>query len=127
MLPQVGFVEFMVLAIVALLVVGPRDLPKLMRRVGGLARKARGMADEFRQAFDEMGREAELGELKKELEDLKRANPLKDMESELKTLDADARAAWRDDARPLKGAVEAPVEGESPTPAEPKKTGAAGD
>jgi sec-independent protein translocase protein TatB len=57
--------EFMLLAIVALMVIGPKDLPKAMRVVGQLVGKARGMARQFRSGFDNMVREAELEEMEK--------------------------------------------------------------
>jgi sec-independent protein translocase protein TatB len=57
--------EFMLLAIVALMVIGPKDLPKAMRFVGQLVGKARGMARQFRSGFDNMVREAELEEMEK--------------------------------------------------------------
>lgn len=55
--------EFMLLAIVALVVIGPKDLPKAMRVVGQLVGKARGMARQFRSGFDNMVRESELAEM----------------------------------------------------------------
>jgi sec-independent protein translocase protein TatB len=57
--------EFMLLAIVALVVIGPKDLPKAMRVVGQLLGKARGMARQFRSGFDTMLRESELEEMEK--------------------------------------------------------------
>ncbi len=61
---------------VALIVVGPKDLPRMMHMAGKWAGKARAMANEFRKSFDEMARQAELDELRKEIEDLKKNNPL---------------------------------------------------
>ena len=49
---------------VALIVVGPKDLPKLMRTAGQWAGKARSMADQFRRSFDELARQSELDELR---------------------------------------------------------------
>ena len=57
--------EFLVVAIVALLVIGPKDLPKAMRFVGNWVGKARGVARQFRSGFDNMVREAELAEMEK--------------------------------------------------------------
>jgi sec-independent protein translocase protein TatB len=57
--------EFLVVAIVALLVIGPKDLPKAMRLVGHWVGKARGVARQFRTGFDNMVREAELAEMEK--------------------------------------------------------------
>jgi sec-independent protein translocase protein TatB len=58
--------EFLVVGIVALLVIGPKDLPKAMRFVGKWFGKARGVARQFRSGFDNMVREAELAELEKQ-------------------------------------------------------------
>jgi sec-independent protein translocase protein TatB len=55
--------EFLLVAIVALLVIGPKDLPKAMRIVGQWVGKARGMARHFRSGFDAMIRESELEEM----------------------------------------------------------------
>ena len=57
--------EFMLVAFVALVVIGPKDLPKAMRVVGFWVGKARGVARQFRQGFDSMVREAELEEMEK--------------------------------------------------------------
>jgi sec-independent protein translocase protein TatB len=57
--------ELMVVAVVALLVIGPKDLPKAMRFVGHWVGKARGVARQFRSGFDAMVREAELAEMEK--------------------------------------------------------------
>jgi sec-independent protein translocase protein TatB len=64
--------HIIVLLVVALVVVGPKDLPRLMNMAGRWAGKARAMANEFRKSFDEMARQAELDELRKEIEDLKK-------------------------------------------------------
>lgn len=71
MLPQFGFTEFLLIAIVALIVVGPKDLPLMMRKLGKFVGKARAMAREFQSAFDDIARQAELDELRKEITDLK--------------------------------------------------------
>lgn len=57
--------EFLVVAIVALLVIGPKDLPKALRFVGHWVGKARGVARQFRSGFDTMVREAELADMEK--------------------------------------------------------------
>lgn len=57
--------ELLLVAIVALLVIGPKDLPKAMRFVGHWVGKARGIARQFRSGFDSMVREAELAEMEK--------------------------------------------------------------
>jgi sec-independent protein translocase protein TatB len=61
--------EMMVVAVVALLVIGPKDLPKAMRFVGYWVGRARGVARQFRSGFDAMVREAELAEMEKKWAD----------------------------------------------------------
>jgi len=68
---DIAWSELFVIIIVALVVVGPKDLPKLMRTVGQWAGRARAMADQFRRSFDDMARQAELDELRTEVNRLK--------------------------------------------------------
>lgn len=101
--------------VVALVVVGPQDLPKLMRKVGQWVAKARSMADQFRSSFDEMARQSELDELRKEIESLRNAKPLAETEQALNDalkvpeihLDKPAAAPPEPAAEP--SAVEPPV------------------
>jgi sec-independent protein translocase protein TatB len=71
MLPEAGALELLFLAGVALIVVGPKDLPVLMRKVGQWVGKMRALAAEFRSSFDELARQSELDELRKEVEALR--------------------------------------------------------
>jgi sec-independent protein translocase protein TatB len=57
--------EILIIAVVALLVIGPKDLPRVMRTVGNFVGKARGMAKHFRSGLDTMMRESELEEMEK--------------------------------------------------------------
>lgn len=66
-----GALELIFLSIVALVVVGPKDLPILLRKVGQFTAKMRGLANEFRSSFDEMARQSELDELRKEVDALR--------------------------------------------------------
>ncbi len=83
MLPSLGFNEIIILGILALVVVGPKDLPLLFRKLGRWTAKLRGMAQEFRTGFDELARQAELDELKKEVDALRRTTSLQDIRNEL--------------------------------------------
>lgn len=58
-------IELMLVAVVALLVIGPKDLPLVLRKVGAAVGKARGMARHFRSGVDTMIREAELEDMEK--------------------------------------------------------------
>ena len=75
--------HILILLIVAMVVVGPKDLPRLMRIVGQWMGKARRMADEFRKSFDDMARQSELDELRKEIESLRADRPLAGIEHDL--------------------------------------------
>ena len=70
---DIAWSELFVILIVALVVVGPKDLPKLMRKVGQWTGRARTMADQFRRSFDDMARQAELDELRSEVNKMKTA------------------------------------------------------
>lgn len=83
MLPSLGFSEILVLAVLALIVVGPKDLPLMLRKIGRFMAKMRAMANEFRSGFDELARQAELDELKREVEALRRSNPLSEIAREV--------------------------------------------
>ena len=58
--------EFLLIAVVALVVIGPKDLPRVMRMVGGWVGKGRAMSRHLRSGFDTMMREAELEEMQKQ-------------------------------------------------------------
>ncbi len=75
--------HILIVLIVALVVVGPKDLPRLMRTLGQWMAKARRMADEFRRSFDDMARQADLDELRKEIESLRAERPLAGIEHDL--------------------------------------------
>lgn len=89
MIPQIGFSEMLLLGILALVVLGPKDLPLMMRKFGRITGKLRMMAFEFQQSFDELGRQAELDELRKEVEALKKDSGIDDIQKEFEQTDAD--------------------------------------
>ena len=134
--PGIGGGEYLVIAIVALLVVGPERLPLLLRKLGKMVAKARGMANEFRSSFDEMARQSELDELRKEVEALRTGQGMH-------ALGADAESAFRDirddlnkpvnppmlsapDEWPDSPPVMAPLELPAPKPRKSGKSAAAG-
>lgn len=65
---DLGWSEMLVILVVALIVIGPKDLPKVARQIGRWTGKARAMAREFQRSFDDMAREAELEEIKANLQ-----------------------------------------------------------
>lgn len=119
MMPGVGFEEMILLVLVAIIVIGPKDLPLMMRKFGRFTGKMRAMAFEFKQGFDELGRQAELEELRKEVADLKKHTGLedlrKDLEDDTRNLESDVRSALTDTApRPVAAAPGEPAPGAEP-------------
>ena len=94
--------EIMVIGAVALIVIGPKDLPKALRTVGQVTGKLRRMAAEFQGQFNEAMREAELDEVKKQLQGVN------DSVSSLGNTDFNPIQTIRDE---LKTSIEAPVPG----------------
>ncbi len=64
---DIGWQELFIIAVFAILVVGPKDLPRMLKTVMQWIRKARGLAREFQSGVDEMVREADLDDLKKDI------------------------------------------------------------
>jgi sec-independent protein translocase protein TatB len=106
---DISWSEFLLIGVVALIVIGPKELPGVLRTLGQYTRKVRSMASEFQSQFQEAMREAEMADLKKQVDDM--AQDLKDFDP-LKEVKSDVEAASRDIERSL----EAPVE---PTSAPP--------
>lgn len=65
---DIAWSELALIGVVALVVIGPKDLPRVMRTLGQWTRRARAMAAEFQRNLDDMVREAELDEIRKEVE-----------------------------------------------------------
>ena len=80
--------EVMVIGAVALIVIGPKDLPKALRTVGNMTAKVRRMASEFQSQFNDAMREAELDEIRKQVEGVNQSvagfNPVDSVRDELK-------------------------------------------
>lgn len=104
---DLGWSELMLIAVIALIVVGPKELPRVLRAVTQTIGKVKGLAREFQSGLDEMAREAELTDLKKSVQDVSRGNLDKALEDTIdptgdvkKSLD-DMKSAVEDN--PLKG------------------------
>ncbi len=93
MLPQFGLAEFLLIAVAALIVVGPSDLPLMMRKIGRFVAQGKAMAREFQSAFDDMARQAELDELRKEIEQIKRDNAVSQAVDDLRAVESDMNEA----------------------------------
>ncbi|MFZ5783364.1 MAG: Sec-independent protein translocase protein TatB [Pseudomonadota bacterium] len=93
--------ELLIIAIVALIVIGPKELPNLLRSWGRWMAQMRGMASEFRGHVDEMVRQSELDEVKKQLEsapglDLQALDPTKQIKSAIQEGMAEGEKALAD-------------------------------
>jgi sec-independent protein translocase protein TatB len=72
---DIGWTELLVIAVVLIVVVGPKDLPPMLRAFGKMTQRAKKVAGEFRAQFDEALREADLDEVRQTLADAQRLNP----------------------------------------------------
>jgi sec-independent protein translocase protein TatB len=73
--------HIIVMVVIALVVIGPKDLPRLMNMAGKWARKGHTVINGLRRNFDELARTSELDGLRAEMNAIKRANPLSSMEA----------------------------------------------
>jgi len=119
---DIGWTEMLVISVIAILVVGPKDLPAMLRTVGQFVGKAKRMAREFQTQFDDAVRDSDLDEVRKSFEDLKSANPtgeigkalnpLKEAADDLKNtveksgLDADISQGPSDTSEPIESSGE---------------------
>lgn len=121
---DLGWTEMAVVALIALIVIGPKDLPRVLRTAGKWAGKARAIAREFRVSLDDMVRNAELDDVKKDVESVAKYNPKKDLENAVDPTGELARdlASTTGDTKPAK-AADAPGEADT----EPAKSADAPD
>src|SRR6202012_4634492 len=120
---DIGWSEFAVIAVVALIAIGPKELPGVLRMVGQWVAKARKMAGEFQGQFQEAMREAEMADLKKSFDEVKEAasgfaggnimtSLQKEFSSALDVSDIDKPAASTETpATPLEASVETSLSG----------------
>ena len=99
--------KLLILGLVALIVVGPKDLPLLLRTIGKYVGMIRRQANEFRAQFDEAMRDSELASLRAELESAKR-DATATVNEAGRAMESDLNAATRDIEHQIK--PPAPVE-----------------
>ena len=121
---DIGWQELFIIGLVAIIVIGPKDLPRVLRTVTLGIRKLRGMARDFQDGIDELAREADLQDLRKEIEqgvggDLKQEiESIGDTTRDL----GDTTRELEDSMREIGGALDGP---EKLKTAEPAQTPAA--
>ena len=108
----IGYTELLVIAIVAIIVIGPKDLPRVLRALGRMTAKLRAMAREFQGHVDAAMRETGFDEVKRDLQSMKSANPITDVANELKKQGDDFNRSFQKETN----------QSSPPVTAEPAKT-----
>ena len=87
---DIGFPEFLLISFVLLIVVGPKDLPKVLRSITTFVRKIKSMASQFHSGIDELANESEISDLRKEVSKIEdnsiidsEINDIKDLQNEI--------------------------------------------
>ena len=120
---DIAWTEMLVIAVVMIVVVGPKELPGMLRTIGKTTAKLRTMAGEFRKQFDDALKEAELDDLKKLADDARRLNPAADIKkafNPLETAGKDVRAGLAAAFNPPKAEPPKPKAPEPPKPKAPE-------
>lgn len=99
---DIGWPELLVVTVVLIVVVGPKDLPRMLRTFGRTTTKIRSMAGDFRKQFDDALKEAELDDVKDIVDTARSLNPKNAIRRELASLDKIGRTMETD----LKGAAD---------------------
>jgi sec-independent protein translocase protein TatB len=102
--------ELMVIAVIALIVVGPKDLPKMLRTIGRFVTKLRGMAGEFQRHLDSAIREAGIEDVKKEVKNMTNFTVTADVGKQMTD-------EFRKQGDEIKKMLDAPPKSDTPAPA----------
>ena len=124
---EVGWTEMLVIAIVMIVVVGPKDLPNMLRTFGRTTAKLRAMAADFQKQFNEALKEAELDDVKKSVDELRGLSPVAEIKKQLDPFQqaaADVRAGVDAAMKPKPAADPSTPAASTPQAAEPLKNGA---
>ncbi|MFN3764720.1 MAG: Sec-independent protein translocase protein TatB [Aliihoeflea sp.] len=118
--------EILVVAIVLIVVVGPKDLPRLLRSFGKTMSTVRSMAGDFRKQFDEAIKEADLQDLKSLADDARKLNPASEIRKALNPMEQAAKDVRSGLDKAMKPAtpISAEKPASTPQPAAPQKAGA---
>jgi sec-independent protein translocase protein TatB len=126
MMIDLSWSEILVVAIVLIVVVGPKDLPRLLRSFGKTMSTVRSMAGDFRKQFDEAIKEADLQDLKSLADDARKLNPASEIKKALNPMEQAAKDVRSGLDRAMKPAkpISAEKPASTPQPAAPQKAGA---
>ena len=86
---DIGFPEFLLISFVLLIVVGPKDLPKVLRSITSFIRKIKSMASQFHSGIDDLANEAEISDLRKEVSRIDKKTVIDKHVDEIKELERD--------------------------------------
>jgi sec-independent protein translocase protein TatB len=120
---DIGWTEMLVIAVVMIVVVGPKDLPRMLRTFGKTTAKLRAMAGDFQKQFNEALKEAELDDVKKSVDELRSLNPASQIRKQLNPFEkaaSDVRAGLDAALKPSAASVPAAAAAQA---AEPLKNG----
>ena len=113
---DVGWTELLLIGVVALIVVGPKDLPMMFHALGRITARARGMAREFSSAMEDAAKAAGVDEVKKDLRDLQKMTSPRAMGLDALGRAADKFEKW-DPLQPVREATAAVPDPAAPPPA----------
>lgn len=113
---DLSWTELLLIAVVAIIFIGPKELPAALRTLGRWAGKARGMAREFQNSVDDMIRESELDELRKEVRKIESGEYEREIE---KTLDPKGEIGEALQAPDISGLPASPPESQQDSGAPP--------
>ncbi len=94
---DIAWTEMALVAAIMLLVIGPKELPRVLRQMGIWVRKLRTLAGEFQKNLDDMVRESELDDVRKDVERIGRMNPMREAEKAIDPTGEVDRALRLDD------------------------------
>ena len=86
---DIGFPEFLLISFVLLLVVGPKDLPKVLRSITSFIKKIKSMASQFHSGIDDLANEAEISDLRKEVNKIDKKSLIDDHLGDIKKIEDD--------------------------------------
>jgi Tat protein translocase TatB subunit len=86
---DIGFPEFLLISFVLLIVVGPKDLPKVLRSVSSFIRKIKSMATQFHSGIEDLANEAEIAELRNQVQKIDKKSIMDNEIDEIKNLEDD--------------------------------------
>ena len=123
---DIGWQELFLIGLVTILVVGPKEIPRVLRTVVAAVRKVRGLANDFQLSINELARETELDEIRRDLEN----NAKLDLERELEG-SIDPTGGMSESVRELQAQLSETGEeiadqtsiGSAPTPSTPQTSG----